>query len=395
MMNVRSIALSDVSPVDEEKWRDLATRAASPNPMSEPECVLPAVRHLQNGSKVQLIVVEHEGRFEACLPLQRVSRWHVLPRPALSTRIRRMTWDATPLVDPERGNDAMYAVLAELSTKSSRGNPSLLVFEWLNERGPIGGYVRTAAQALGLPLRVNDTWDQPFVLRREEPTYTSMHSKKHLYNWRRQLRMLERDHGAEPKLVDRGNEWSGPSTFVDLEASGYKNAEGVAMRTQAGETDWFLDMSNQFAREGRLHVLALELGDATIAMVVLIRSGEGLSLVKVSYDERFERYSPGALLHLATLDWFHNETDASWIDVCTYKNNTALQSQYPERRAVSTLVLGLRGDRDRNWLRMLDLDPVFRRGISEIGRRLNLKEATLGLLLDGGGYGQMQWGRGR
>ena len=145
-MNVRTITPAHISDDDLAGWRDLAARAASPNPMSEPECVLAAARHLQNGSRITLLVVEEDDKFHACFPLQRVRRWRSIPRAAWSTRIRRMTWDATPLVDADRGSEAMRAALTELSAQSADGGPTFLVLEWLNESGPVGEIARDTAR---------------------------------------------------------------------------------------------------------------------------------------------------------------------------------------------------------------------------------------------------------
>ena len=357
-MNVRTINTADITEDDLARWRDLAARAASANPMSEPECVLPAAVHLRNGSKISLLVAEEQGRFEACVPLQTVHRWRSIPHAAWSTRIRRMTWDVTPLIDADHGANAMWAVLAELKARSARGEPGLLVLEWVNERGPVGELARGTASELGLPWKTYAEWDQPFMSRSGGSEAESMHSKKTLANRARKLRGLSREIGGEPRIVDRGSQPGGPAQYVALEASGYKTADGVAMTTRPGESEWFLDMANRFAALGRFHVLTLEVGDQTVAMECLIRSGPNLSMVKWSYDERYVKYSPGAQLHLSTHSWFLEETDASTLDICTFKDNHFALGEYPERRGVSTMVFGLRGARDTRWLDLLDRSAI-------------------------------------
>ncbi len=392
-MNVRMIDPVAISDDDLSRWRDLAARVASPNPMSEPECVLPAAVHLCNGSRITLLVVEEDGRFDACVPLQAVRRWRSIPRAAWSTRIRRMTWDATPLIDAERGANAMVAVLAELATRSAHGGPGLLVLEWVNERGPVGELARDAARELGIPWRTHASWEIPFMSRPDGTETGSMHSKKTLANRARKLRGLSREIGGEPRIVDRGSDPDGPGRYVALEASGYKAADGVAMTTRPGEAEWFLDMARRFAASGRFHLLALEVGDTTAAMECIIRSGSNLSMVKWSYDERYVKYSPGAQLHLSTHTWFQEETDASTLDVCTFANNEFALGEYPERRGVSTSVFGLRGERDTRWLEFLKLDRYLRAGIFRTGERIRLNNATLVELAEGGGYGRLDWHR--
>ena len=394
-MNVRRIDPAKISDEDVARWRDLAARAATPNPMSEPECVLPAVVHLRNGPKITLLVVEENGRFDACVPLQPVRRWRSIPRSTWSTRIRRMTWDATPLVDAERGAEAMKAVFSELKTRSAKGGPGFFAMEWLNEHGPVGEFAREAARELSLPWRTHATWDQPFMSREDRDKADAMHSKKTLSNRARKLRGLGREIGGEPRVIDRGADPDGPTAYVALEASGYKAADGVAMTTRPGEVEWFLDMAARFAAEKRFHVLTLEVGDTTVAMECIIRSGSKLSVVKWSYDERYMKYSPGAQLHMSSHSWFLDETDASELDACTYANNEFALGEYPERRAVSTTVFGLGGRGDARWLDSLKFDRYLRAGIFRAGERIGFNNATLLELSEGGGYGRLDWNRSK
>lgn len=392
-MNTRTIDLSDLTNEDLDRWRDLAARAASANPMSEPECVLPAAVHLRNGPRISLLVAEENERFHACVPIQAVRRWRSLPRAAWSTRIRRMTWDATPLIDAEHGAKAMRAVFEGLQDGRARGGPGFLVLEWLNERGPVGELARDTADDLALPWRTYSTWVQPFMTRLDDAGAESLHSKKTLANRARKLRGLSREIGGEPRLVDQGSDPDGPATYVALEASGYKVADGVAMTTRTGEAEWFLDMAARFAASGRFHVLTLQIGDRTVAMECLIRSGPKLSMVKWSYDERYKKYSPGAELHLSTHSWFNKETDASTLDVCTFANNEFALREYPENRPVSTTVFGLHGSRDTRWLDLLKFDRYVRSGILKAGERVGLDNASLLELCEGGGYSQVDWRR--
>jgi len=389
-VNVRKIRVVGISQPDLEAWRALARRATPPNPMSEPECVVPAAAHLRNGAAIVLVVAEEGGRWLACFPLQALRRWHVLPCRVLSSRIRRMTWDATPLVDPDHAEEAVTAVVSELSQDRRRSRAHFLVLEWLNDLGKIPLLVGSAASQLNLPVETYDTWERPLLVRRDEPTYDSIHSSKHRSDRRRMLQALSRELGGEPRVVDRGGDAAAVERFIELEAAGYKAQTGVAMRTQPGEVEWFRAMCADFAAQGRLHCLALEVGDTTVAMVLFLRSNEGIYLVKVTYDERFHRYSPGIQLHLATLGWFHDETDAEWLDVCTYKDNTTMLRQYPDRRTVSTLLVGLGRRTDRLFLGLLRHDASWQRVVYRLCGALGVRDSATNLLVEGGNYGSLR-----
>jgi CelD/BcsL family acetyltransferase involved in cellulose biosynthesis len=375
----RLIALSDLTDEDESAWRSLAERSVQPNPLSEPDCLLPVARHLPNGRDIMLAVAEEAGCFRACLPFVVLRRWHAIPWPAATSRVRRMIYDATPLVDAEGNSSALATLVATLADERRALGPRILALEWLDD-GPVSGYVREAAEALGLPLRVYDSWDRPFLARRAEATYKSLHSKKHLSDWQRRLRSLGKAIGGEPRFVDLDAE-KAASAFIALEASGYKTATGVAMTEHPGEPEWFTEMCTRFASLGRLHTRALLVSDQLIAIEVMVRGGDGLFMLKVSYDETYGGYSPGIQLHIDTLNWFHG-TEADWIDICTFKDNKTLLGQYPDRKRVSTVVLGLGGPLDHGTVRALGLDRFLVDKAFKAVHKLPLQRAG-GSLIEG------------
>jgi hypothetical protein len=126
-----------------------------------------------------------------------------------------------------------------------------------------------------------------------------------------------------------------------MEASGYKVRTGVAMTTVPGEPEYFSDMCERFASAGRLHILSLEADGQRLAMEIWIRAGEGMFLMKISFDEKFSRFGPGVLLQMSALQYFHWLTDAEWIDTCTSAGNALLLRLYPDRRRIESLFVVL------------------------------------------------------
>src|SRR5262249_18949753 len=130
-----------------------------------------------------------------------------------------------------------------------------------------------------------------------------------------------------------------------------------------GEPEYFREMCERFAAQGRLHLMSLVANGRTIAMDVWLRGGEGIFQIKASYDEDYARYSPGQQLHFRAQSLFHENTDAAWIDTCTFPNNELLMRLYPDRRRITSffIVLG-RNWRDRATMRsFIALRPLHRR----------------------------------
>ncbi len=345
-MRGRLIDVRSISAADEQRWQALAGRAVEPNPSLEPACVVPAARHQSFGHEIELAVAEEDGKFYACLPVRNVKRWHKLPYPIVTSQVRRMIYSGTPLVDPDRGLDACGALFDVLGAARERGGGRVLALQEITGGGAVDAFVRAAAEQRGLRRIEFESWDRPMLFRRRHCNYDDHHQQRTRRDIAKKSRRLARTIG-DPKLVDHGGDPDALDRYIALEAAGYKAGIGVAMATVPGETEWFREMCGRFAEAGRLHVLALEAGGHTLAMNVWIEAGEGLFMIKTSFDEDYSYYSPGLLLHTASLEYFHNSADERWLDTCTYKGNHVLASVFPDRKQIVSHFVVLSSGWDR------------------------------------------------
>jgi CelD/BcsL family acetyltransferase involved in cellulose biosynthesis len=349
----RLIAVRHLSTKDERRWRDLAERVVEPNPLCEPDCLIPAARYQSFGDEISLVVAEEGDRFLACVPVRPVSRWYNIPYPVAANKVRRSTQVGTPLVDPSAGTTAVAALLTALAAERRALTSRLFGLDSLREGGPVAGHVRAAAARLGLPIYMHEDFERAFLIRRPDPTYLDGLSRSRRQTIRRRRRMLTDEFGHAPVLVDRSHDLSAIDEFVALEANGYKTRNGVALATVAGEPEYFRSMCERFAESKRLLVLSLECGGHTLGMMILLRGGDGLFGVKAAYDERYARFGPGVILHVDWLDYFHHATDARFVDTCASPDNTFLMGLYPDRTRISTLLLALHGRVDTLVVRSL------------------------------------------
>jgi CelD/BcsL family acetyltransferase involved in cellulose biosynthesis len=390
LMQPRIINVKNLSAEDEKAWRDLSGRALEPNPFYEPDCLIPAAIHQTFGDQIDLVVAEVDGRFHACLPVRRVSRWRGLPYKIVTSQVRRMTYLGTPLVDEEYGLEAVTAVLSALVDERRRGGSRVLVLQDLTE-GRVSSLFRAAASDLKLPLVVFESFERGTLGRHDPPGYQQAHSPKTLRNLNRKHRNLAKEIGGIAEILDRGEDPEAIEEYIALEASGYKAENGVAMATVPGEPEYFRDMCGRFASEGRFHLLSLGGTERTAAMIAWFRSGDSVFQFKWSYDEEFSKYSPGLILHTEAMRYFDEKTDARLLDTCTWGENEMVNRLYPDRRTIASyfIVLGP-SIRDRLVMRsVVALRPLHRK-IYEAIRRDKAEEALRGKRAPGDGEANRQ-----
>ncbi len=339
--DLRPVAALDAADID--AWRALAGRAVQPNPLFEPECLVPAADHLSNGRRILVASAQEAGRWYGCFAVQVEASWRAVRRPVLVTQVRRMQYSGVPLLDPQRPEEAMTVMLRTLR---SPGLPGITVLDWLDD-GPVADQLVRSAHQLGMARRPYHRWERPVLREVHDAGLRQRHSRKWARNQERMGRRMGEELGGEPELRDRSGDPAAVDLLLGLEAAGYKRRSGVAAATQPGETAWFRQMCDRFRSEGRLHVYTLGVGVRTVAVILLVRGAGGLFALKTTYDEELARYSPGIQLHLALSDHVRAATDAGWIDTCTYEGNDPLLRLYPDRQGVSSTVLATGGLADR------------------------------------------------
>jgi CelD/BcsL family acetyltransferase involved in cellulose biosynthesis len=369
-MNDRIVPVLGMDPRDESAWRCLADRAIEANPLGEPDSVIPAARHLPDGHAIELVIVEDDDQFLACLPVRSNRRWHGFPYRLVTSHVRRTIHLGVPLVDADHCEDATLALVAALARQ--RGELGrVLALQRLDDGGPVAACVRVTASKLRFPLRAFDAFDRGVLVRRDAADYGDIQNAKFRSELRRRRRRLADLLGEDPVLVDRSSDASAIEDFLALEASGYKRRSGIALATEPGEPAYFREMCMRFAAAGRLYVLALEAGDHTLAMDIWVRAADGIFALYLSYDEKFSQYAPGIQLLMAATDFFHSKTDAAWVDSCAGADNDVFLRLYPGRRHMTSFYMAL----TRNPLDRALLDAAMR--IRPLHHRLGARRSPV------------------
>ena len=271
-------------------WRDLAARAAEPNPWAEPELLLPLGRHLIPG--LMLVVAERAGEMVACLPLK--------PNTGRGLGSMPIGWGVphpvgTPLLDSAALEPALWAILDVL-----RRLPHLHVsWRGIGADGPTWP-VLSPILAAAAPRRlrqVQGTWP---VWRRSSKASglegTAIEPRRlELAAGRRRL---EEELGHPLELRDRSGEDAAADAFMAVELASTTGRLGRATLQHPGAATYFREVCRGFRAVGRLRVLALEGGVTTVAMKCEVGGGAGLFEMKAAEDERFGAHAPRALLEV-------------------------------------------------------------------------------------------------
>jgi CelD/BcsL family acetyltransferase involved in cellulose biosynthesis len=351
----RVIAVSDLTEDEVLAWSDLGRRAVHINPLFEADCLVLAARHLRYGADISVVVAEEFGRLYGCFPVQRAPNWERIHRPVLMPQTRRGLYDGTPLLDRERGHEAMVAMLQACQEQHASGAPGLVVFDWVDDASEVALHLRQAAATLGLRAYDYQRWQRPMLRRRADGDYRAIHGKKFLHNIDRLRRRLGEELDSTVQVVDRRDDCDAIRAFIELEGAGYKGPARTSLNAYPDEVVWFTAVCDRFREAGRLRLWSLEAGDHTLAYQLGFMASDGLLILKITYDEAYAKYTPGLQLNLGVIDKLDAMTGVDWIDTCTFENNETMLRMYPDRRSVATIVVATGGLVDRSVLGLLAL----------------------------------------
>jgi CelD/BcsL family acetyltransferase involved in cellulose biosynthesis len=333
-LTARLIPLGELTDRDLSAWRELAGRAAEPNPFFDPDFTLPAARGLGRWDEVAILCAEEGGDWIACLPAHRPRRWHNIPLPSLVTWHHTYCFLGTPLVASGQVRDGLASIVDRMREESERAGFAAL--DWVSADGPIGNALRDLIIPQALLF---EGFSRATVEKRPLNDYLEGRIKgKHRREFRRLAGGLEAKLGGPLELLDRSGDSHAVEKFLGLEEAGWKGHEGTALAANPGHADFFRQMTRAFSERGELQLLFLEGGGEVVAARCDLVAGDASFCFKVAYDERFQRFSPGRELELRLIDRFHDDLDLKWMDSCADRGSTMFDRLWPDRRALATTV---------------------------------------------------------
>lgn len=154
--------------------------------------------------------------------------------------------------------------------------------------------VKCLPHALTMSVGLNGSFDD----------YWAQRPRKLIQNMRRYLRRLQSEPGGE--RLDIISSPEGVAAAVDryatLESSGWKGREGTAIGSNNPQGHFYAEVIQTFAARGEALVYELWLGDQLIASRMLLLRGGMAIMLKTAFHEQYERFAPGRVLLLRTLE---------------------------------------------------------------------------------------------
>jgi len=335
------------------RWDKLAREAADPNPFLESWYLLPALRALASDENVQLLLLEQGDALIGLLPVVRRSRYYGRPIPHLAGWTHPNAFLGTPLV--AKGHErAFWRALLAWGDRSG-GNALFMHLGDTRLEGPVfdaltaliaeqrrtGAIVHREERA----MLASDLTPQDYYL-------ASVSSKKRK-ELRRQLnRLNEVGTVAFDRRSDDTDLTQWTEAFLELEAAGWKGAEGSALVQTKATAALFREALAGAAAQGRLERLTMTLDGRPIAMLASFACTPGLFSFKTTYDESLAKFSPGVQLqceNLLTLE----RPDIAWSDSCAASDHPMIDHLWRERGQVGHVSLAIGGTARRALFRTL------------------------------------------
>lgn len=319
-------------------WRGLADRAAEPNPFQEPDVVLPAIHHLAGRVRVGLITVSAGSRLLATLaviwPLRLPAEaWWRVPVPALQAWTEPFMQLSTPLVDRDRTEDAVGALVRLPAPVMSRVP---LAMRYLGDDGPVSRALDSALTARGQQVIRLKTYERA-VMVRDAAAPPSKNKRSRHRKIRNQRDPMAAQLG-EVQVQDRSRDPEAVEQFLALEAAGWKGAQGTALASTPATAAWFRDVCSRFRAAGRLELLALTAGDHITAMQCNFRAADWSFHAKSAYAENLAEHRPGMQLLVHNIDEMAGG-EIAVRDSVTMADNQLFNQVWSERRTMSTVLI--------------------------------------------------------
>lgn len=295
---IEILEISTASELHEwkDRWNSLNNKTGLP--MTTFAWVYAAAKHVVRDGDLRLILaVRPEGELIGVLPLAwKGNGW--------SRRLELI--DPSLLYEPASilgGNVA--GLKAILSLLAAEGSPLMLertadaVAIAKIARNTVPRCIAITRRHVSAPtLRLHTGWVDP----------ASQLSKRRRGDLRRGYRRAHQMGASrsEIRIVDPEEVTSLMDLLIDVETRSWKGRAGTALASDHIRQRFYREFAAIAASDGFLRISSLRINDQTAAVQLATEIRGTFCLLKIAYDERFAKCSPGQLLVAETIAWASN-----------------------------------------------------------------------------------------
>ncbi|HCK65208.1 MAG TPA: hypothetical protein DHW49_02995, partial [Anaerolineae bacterium] len=319
---VKHLHFNDLTPKDIEEWKELETTATEPNAYLSPHFVLPALKYLENESRITFVTVRKVAiglsslvglailkkyNFSRYLPLPHVSFFHT--RHSYLSGIfahKEYIQEVVPILLRNITNFQVSQYGIEVEETSADGNLYLLISDIFKNLG-FRWFPYKEWQRKTLPVNQAKNVQQNF-------------SKRLNKNFKRNLRKIGELGEVSWGIISHGDVNAAYiQEFLELENMGWKGKRKSSLYSNPNAVLFFQEMIQNFNRENKAYFMRLTLNDKAIASNSNFISGNVGFAFKIGWDVNYAKYSPGVLNEILFLESVNNKFDhVDYFDSGTY-----------------------------------------------------------------------------
>jgi len=313
--SMKLIVLDDIQQLQAQAapWDDLWRRSEVALPTARAALVALWMEQFAPQANFRAIMVEHEGRLVAALPLVEETLGSVCRIGGLPNNDWSVSGEM--LLDPAADRKALITLLAE----GLRDLPWPLLRMRLMRPDRAGWQLldavsqRASFRTTHYVQHTVGTIDLPSDFAAYEKSWSGNH-RRHMGKAQRRL---EREGGAELHVYRSLQEDQVEPLLAagfQLEDQGWKGKEGSSVLATPGMFEFFLRQARQLAAWGQLQLAFLTHGGRSIAFEYGWRAKGVYGTPKVAFDEEFARYTPSQVLRYRLYERLTREAPPPTVD---------------------------------------------------------------------------------
>lgn len=325
------------------EWEDLADQAAEPNIFQSPQFIehsLPLLRR-QNP---QILMVKHDGLLIGLIILQRDRGYARIPVSFWKNASHPEQYLGTPLV--RAGFEDQFAVGLTSWLDQAPLGCGFVQLTQIASQGPIALALFNHARALARDTIIANKYTRAAIIPRPQ---SAQPWDGHLNSSRRKaLRRARRRLDAQgtvsiERLYEQDDLEAWTEHFLALEDTGWKGDAGSSILSCPHETILYRDMMRGLLVSNNLNLSRLCIDGEPIAYTLDVLAPPTGFCLKSAIHPDFRKFSPGVLMELETLKFYHAREGLDLLDSCTHQDNALLNELWPDRREIFDLSIARRG----------------------------------------------------